>query len=178
MSEDNAVSILPPSSIDRRLIRGAAKYMTAQQLSEYVLGQLTPAQAQNRVIELLESKTILDEVKERRLLLVQMAEHLDWMKEQRDNPKSWTAISRMYKILSDQIERSTINVSDITGKLAAEHAMYFVEALNVGFEKIARAIAEKGEIVIPEEDILELVEVGSTASKEYLDRVTVKELDA
>ena len=152
--------------------------MTANELSEYVLGQLTPEQAANRVQELLESKTILDEVKERRLLLVQMAEHLDWMKQQRDNPKSWTAISRMYKVLSDQIERSTINVSDITGKLAAEHAMYFVEALNVGFDKIARAIAEQNEIVIPEEDILELVQVGSSASKEYLDRVTVKELDA
>lgn len=178
MSEDKAVSILPPSSIDRRLIRGAAKYLTPQELSESVLGQLSPAQAQDRVLELLESKTILDEVKERRLLLIQMAEHLDWMKDQRENPKSWTAISRMYKVLSDQIERSNINVADITGKLGQEHAMYFVEALSLGFDKIVRAIAERNEIVIPEEDILELTQVGSEASKEYLDRVTVKSLDA
>lgn len=177
MSEDNAVSILPQSSVDRRLIRAGAKYASAQELSDATLGMLTPAQAQDRLLELLESKTILDEVKERRLLLIQMAEHLDWMKTQRDNPKSWTAIARMYKVLSDQIERSTINLSDVTGKLASEHAMYYVDALTIGFEKIVRAIAERDDIILEEEEVLELTQVGASASREYLDRVTVKSLD-
>lgn len=170
-------SILPASSIDRRLIRAAAKYATPQELSDAVLNKLTPAEAQDRVLELLESKTILDEVKERRLLLIQMAEMLDWFREQKDNPKAWAAIPKMFKLLSDQIERSQINVNDISGKLASDHAMYFIDALMIGFEKITRAIAEANDIIIPEEDIMDLVQVGSAASKEYLDRVTVKELD-
>lgn len=171
---DETNSILPASSIDRRLLQAAAKYATAEEMSEAVLGRLTPAQCAERVHHLLTSKTILDEVQERRLLLIQMAEWLDWLKTQRDNPKSWAAISRTMKLLSDQVERSNINVSDVSTKLATEHARYFVDGFTLGFERVLKALGERDEIVIEEDEIQELLEIGAHASHEYIERVTQK----
>lgn len=167
-------SILPASSIDRRLIKAAAAYKTPEEMSEMVLGKLTPAQCLERVNELLDSKTILDEVKERRLLLVQMAEWVDWLKSKRDDNASWAAINRAMKLLSDQIERANINITDVSTKLATEHARYFADAISIGFEKVIRAIAERDDIIIEEDEVMELMQIGTGASAEYLDRVTSK----
>lgn len=137
------------------------------------MGQLTPAQAVERLNQILDSVTILDEVKERRLLLIQMAEHLEWMKEHRGDNKAWGAISRMFKLVSDQIERTNINIDDISTKLAVEHARYFVEAFMMGFDKMLRAVSERDDIIIEEHELLELAQVGAKAAEEHLDRVTV-----
>lgn len=174
MSEAEVATILPSSSMDRRLLRAAAKYATPNELSEAVLGKLSPAQAAERVKELLDSKTILDEVQERRLALFTMAEHLDWLKSQRDNPKAWGPTARMFKIVSDQIERANINLTDVSTKLATDHAQYFIDGFVLGFEKVLRALQERDEIEIPEEEIIELMEVGAHASREYVERVTAR----
>lgn len=171
------VSILPSSSIDRRLIRAAAKYATPEEMSEAVMGKLTPAQCVDRVKTILESKTVFDEVQERRLLLVKMSEHLDWMHSQRENEKSWGAIARMYKVVSDQIERANINLTDVSTKLAADHAQYMVEGFMVGLERILKELREEREIVVDDEDVIELMQVGVNASQEYIERVTMKEID-
>ena len=139
------------------------------------MGQLTPAQCAERVQELLASKTMLDEVAERRLLLVQMAEHLDWMKSQRENPASWSSIARMYKVLSDQVERTNINVSDISTKLAEDHARFFADAIVLGFEKMIRRIEESSDIVIEDDEFQEILEVGASTSEKYLEGVTVRD---
>ena len=166
-------SILPASSIDRRLIRAAAKYATPRELSEAVLGQLTPEQAQARVLEILDSKTILDEIQERRILLVQMAEHLSWMREQKYNEKSWTAISQMFKIVSDQVERSNISLTDVSTKLAADQARMFVDGYVMGFEAVLKNLKAR-DIEIEDDAVLELVQVGADASAAYVDTVTQK----
>lgn len=170
-------SILPASSMDRRLLRAAAKYATPQELSEAVLGKLSPAQAQERVLQILDSKTALDEVQERRLLLVQMAEHLDWMREQRHNPKAWTSISQMFKIVSDQIERANVNLTDVSSKLGADHAQYFIDGYMVGFERMLRVLKDEHSLDVPEEIVLEVMESGIMESKDYVDRVTLKEIE-
>lgn len=165
-------SILPASAVDRRLIRGAAKYLSANELSESVLGQLTPAQCQDRVIELLDSKTILNEVQERRMLLVRMSEHLDWIQGQRDNPKAWGAIAKQFKLVSDQIERANVTLTDVSSKLGAEQASFFVQGYVVGFDAILKRLEDQ--LAIPEEEIIELMQVGTKASEEYVETVTQK----
>ena len=71
-------ALMPKQSIDRRLIRAAMKIgHTAQDLSNAVNGQLSPAQALDRTSELLTGATIWDEVQERRLLLIRMGAWLD-----------------------------------------------------------------------------------------------------
>lgn len=169
--------ILPPSSIDRRLLKAASQRKTAEEMSEMVLFQLTPAQCLERVTSILDSKNYLDELRERRLLLVEMAEWVDWIKEQRDNPKSWAVIARSLKVLSDQVERSNINVSDMSTKLAAEHARFFAEGFMLGFSKVLEVLQERDMIEVEEEDIAELAELGVGASQEYLERVTVRGAD-
>lgn len=167
-------SILPQSSIDRRLLKAAAAYKTGVEMSELVLGKLTPAQCLDRVNQLIDSKTTLDEVRERRLLLVQMAEWVEWLKSKREDTTSWAAINRAMKLLSDQIERSNVNLTDVSTKLATEHARYFADGYVLGFEKVLRVLAERQEIVIDEDDIQELMEIGASTSSEYLERVTSK----
>lgn len=172
------MSLLPQTSLDRRLLRSAAKYETPEQMSERVLGQLTPAQCIDRVKTLLASRTILDEVEERRMLLISMAEHLDWLRDQRENPKSWNAIGRAYKLLSDQIERANINVNDISTKLAEDHARMFVEGISVGFGVLLKALAERDIIDIPAEDQPELLALAAAESSRYLETQTQKVVDA
>ena len=141
------------------------------------MGKLTPAQCVDRVKTLLESKTVFDEVQERRLLLVQMSEHLDWMKTQRDNPKAWSSIARMYKVVSDQVERANINLTDVSTKLASDHAQYMVEGFMVGLERILKELREERQVEVPDEEVIELMQVGIGASQEYIERVTAKEID-
>ena len=172
------MSLLPQTSLDRRLLRSAAKYETPEQMSERVLGQLTPAQCIDRVKTLLASRTILDEVEERRMLLISMAEHLDWLRDQRENPKSWNAIGRAYKLLSDQIARANINVNDISTKLAEDHARMFVEGISVGFGVLLKALAERDIIDIPAEDQPELLALAAAESSRYLETQTQKVVDA
>lgn len=110
-------------------------------------------------------------------MLFQMAEHLDFLKNQRDNPKSWPHLSRMYKVLSDQIERSNITVSDVSTKLAEAHANYYTEGFLLGFNKVLEIMRER-EILegdIEDDQILELVQSGIGESSEYLSKVTARE---
>lgn len=139
------------------------------------MGQLTPAQAEERLHQILANITILDEIEQRRILLVQMTEHLDWLKEHRGDPKSWGAINRVFKLVSDQIERTNINVEDINTKLATDHARYFIDGFMIGFERALKKLGEDhDEIVIDEEEVLELTQIGAEASKEYLEKVTLR----
>lgn len=173
----DSMSLIPESSVDRRLLRSAAKYETPEQMSERVLGQLTPAQCIDRVKTLLSSRTVLDEVEERRLLLISMAEHLAWLKEKRNDPQSWNAIARSFKLLSDQIERTNINVNDVSTKLAEAHAQMYVEAYMLGFNALLTALTERNMIEVEAEEVQELAGVGISAASRYLEGQTQKVID-
>lgn len=146
--------------------------MSPQELSDSILGQMTPAQCIDRVNHLLESKTSFDEVKERRLMLIRMSDHLDWLEKQRDNDKSWGAIAKQFKLVSDQIERSNITLTDVSSKLGSDQAAFFVQGFIQGFEAILKKLDDRLEI--DEEEIIELMQVGTKASEEYVDSVTQK----
>ncbi len=171
------MSLIPDSSVDRRLLRSAARYESGEVMSERVLGQLTPAQCVERVRSLLSSRTVLDDVEERRLLLIGMAEHLEWLKEQRDNPLSWSAIARSYKLLSDQVERTNVNVGEVSTKLAEAHAASYVEGFVVGFNALLGELSRRGLLEVDAEDVGELVGVGVAESSRFLEARTVKSVD-
>lgn len=170
------MSILPPKAIDRRLVRAAVGFnATPQDLSEAVLGQLSPAEAEDRLHRLLNEVTLLDEVEERRLLLIDMADHLAWMKTKRDDPKMITALNQAFTMVSKQLDKTQINVSDISTKLAVDHAQYMVDAFLAGFNRILRVIESRGDIIIEESEIQELIEVGMKSSQEQIAKVTAGE---
>lgn len=171
------MAIISQRSQDKRILDAAARYASAEEMSEAVMRQLTPAQCKVRLNELLTAKTQLDEVQERRLLLIQMAEHLDWLKRMRDNEKAWPQISRMMKVLSDQIERTNISVGDINTRLSAKYAEYFVTGFTIGMEKMLKAVVERTghEEILEVELVEEVAQIGVEASQEYLTKVTVRE---
>ena len=161
-------------------MRAAAKFATADELSDAVLGKLTPAQALSRVKELLASKTVYDEVEQRQLLLIEIAEQAAWLKEHRDefrgSPTVLSALNRSYKILSDQIERTNINVNEINTHLATRHAEYFMSGFLRGFDAMLTALTKRDdEIVLEVEEVQELMQLGTAAAQEYVERVTVQD---
>lgn len=170
------MTLIPQRSIDKRLLSAQAQYFSPEEMSEHVNRQLTPAQCKVRVNEILTSKSELDEVQERRLLLIQMAENLEWLRGKRDDPKSWGAINRAFKLLSDQIERSNINVADINTKLSSKYAEYFVNAFSIGLERALRSIMKEtgNDDIIDAEIVDDASRLGIEASQEYINRVTVR----
>lgn len=168
------MSILPKASEDRRLIKAANQYMTPEQMSEAVLGQLTPAQCIERLQYLTTHRVTLDEVQERRLLVFAIAEHLEWMKAKREDPKTWAHINRAYKLLSDQVERTNVNIADVSTKLAEAHAQTYVEAYMLGFNALLKTLVERDMLVIEPEDAQELVTLSIAESSRYLDAHTQK----
>lgn len=171
---------MPVAAQDRRLLRAAARFATADELSEAVLGRLTPAQALSRVKELLASKTVYDEVEQRQLLLVQIAEQADWLKDHRDSfsqsPTVLSALNRAYKLLSDQIERTNINVNEINTHLASRHAEYFMSGFLRGFDAMLATLAKReNEVVLDVEEVQELMQIGTTAAQAYVEKVTAQD---
>lgn len=162
------MALLPESSIDRRLLEAQRSYKTPNEMSEAVLRQLSPAECAVRVQDLLNSKTVLDEVQERRALLIGIAEHVEWLKTKRDDPKTWGNISRGMKLLSDQIERTNLNIDDVSTKLAEAHAQTYVEAYMRGFNALLDVMAERGIITVEPGEVAELTQLGISASSEYI----------
>lgn len=150
---------------------------TPRELSEATLGQLSPEEALDRLHWLLDNVTILDEIQERRLIAIDMAEHLAWLKENRENPKMVASIPRMYTILSNQLDKTRINIDDVSTKLAEAHATYYTEGFLLGFNKVLEMLRERDIIEgeLDDSEILELVQSGIGESSEYLKKVTSKE---
>lgn len=168
------------SAIDRRLLKAAAKFASPEELSEAVNGQLTPAQAIDRVKVLLASQDVYTEIEQRRLLLLQMAEFMEHLQEQAkeaNNPAAWAALNRTFKLLSDQIERSAINVEDVSTKLGKAHARYFVEGYMEAFHEILSALRDRGVLEVEAEEMKELARVGLERGMQYIDAVTVNDED-
>lgn len=174
--EYNIMGIVSKSAIDRRLLKAAAKFASPEQLSEAVNGQLTPAQAIDRVKTLLASQDVYSEVEQRRLLLLQMAEFMDYMQEQAqdaNNPAAWSALNRTFKLISDQIERTNINIDDVSTKLGKAHARYFIEGYMEAFYEILAALRERQMLVLEAEEVKELAQVGLERGMQYIDTVTL-----
>lgn len=168
------------SAIDRRLLKAAARFASPEELSEAVNGQLTPAQAIERVKSLLASQDVYSEVEQRRLLLIQMTDFMEHMKvqaQENNDDKAWSALNRTFKLVSDQIERTNINIDDVTTKLGRAHAQYFVEGYMQGFMEVIDALRSRGMIEIDGEEIKELSRIGVERGMNYIEHVTVTEDD-
>lgn len=169
-------ALLPKQSIDRRLILAATKIgHTAQDLSDAVNNELSPAQALARVHELLNAISIHDEVDERRLLLIRMGQWLDDLQTTHGkNLKAAGAINRAFKLVSDQLERSKINIQDVSTRLGEAHAEMFVTAVLKCAEEIIRRTQDESGEILEAEVVQEITSAGASVAQEYLETVTSK----
>ena len=167
-------ALLPKQSIDRRLILAATKIgHTAQDLSDAVNNELSPAQALARVHELLKSMSIYDENDERKLLYIRMGKWLDDLQETHGkNLKAAGAINRAFKLLSDQLNRSQANLDDISTKLGETHAQMFVTAVMRGVEEVVRRMQEESGEILEAEVVQELTMAGADEARKYVATVT------
>lgn len=151
-NEGTSRSILPVSSLDRRLLKAAAARQTPEQMSEAVLSQLTPAQAVTRVKDLIASKDVWTEAEERQLLMYQMQEHLDYLRDNRDNGKVLASIPRMFKIIADALDRSRINLDEVANRISATQARIMVAAIDAIVSRVVTGLIERG--VDVQEDVI------------------------
>lgn len=172
-------ALLPKQSIDRRLILAATKIgHTAQDLSDAVNNELSPAQALARVHELLKSMSIYDENDERKLLYIRMGKWLDDLQETHGkNLKAAGAINRAFKLLSDQLNRSQANLDDISLRLGEKHAEYFVKGYLKGFEEVIRRVQDESGEILDAEVVHEITSAGASAAQEYVETVTSRPVD-
>lgn len=172
------MGIIPAKAIDRRLIAAATKIgHTPRDLSDAVAGQLSPVEAQDRVFEILDSITRYDEVQERRLFLLKAGKWLDDMMEGHgDDPRVFNSINRAMKLVSDQIERTNIDIDDVSTRLAVAHAEVFVRGILIGVNTALDALREREEIAIEAEVIEEITKEAVTAANDYVDTVTERPL--
>lgn len=172
-------ALLPKQSIDRRLILAATKIgHTAQDLSDAVNNELSPAQALARVHELLKSMSIYDENDERKLLYIRMGKWLDDLQETHGkNLKAAGAINRAFKLLSDQLERSRVNVDEISLRLAEKHAEYFVTGYRKALDEVLSRIQDESGEILEAEVVQEITSAGALVGMEYVETVTSKPAD-
>lgn len=137
-------SILPASSLDRRLISSAAKHHTPEQMSEAVLGKLTPAQCVDRVKVILSSRDVWTEIESRQLLMSQMQDHLTWLQENRENEKVLSSIPRMYKLVSESLDKSRINLDEVTNRINDTQARLLVSAIDAIVSRLVAGLIKHG----------------------------------
>ena len=168
------MGIIPAKAIDRRLLTAATRIgHTPRDLSEAVAGQLSPPEAQARVFEILDSVTQYDEVQERRLFLLKAAKWLDDMIDGHgDDPRVFNSINRAMKLVSDQIERTNIDVDDVNTRLASAHAEMFVRGILVGVNKALESVQERESVAVEVEILEDIVKESVEAASAYIETVT------
>jgi hypothetical protein len=171
-----ASALLPKSAIDRRLLDAAQKIgHSAEDLSEAVNAMLTPAQALARVKEMLGGIAAYDENEQRKLLLIRMSQWVDDLMEAHGtSSRTIGGINRALKLVSDQLERSSMNVNEVSTKLSQAHANYFVTGFMKGFELAMKRAQEASGEILDAEVIDDIMQESVKAAHHYVETVTAK----
>jgi len=151
MFEDGSV----PRSVDQQLIRAAASdKRSPRELSAAVGGQLSPERARMRLEELLDDSDYLTYVRERRLLILNMRELLDTTAKDALKGNDSNA-RRMYldtlKAIADRLDKTQINLDDVSTKLSSAFAQVMAEAIGNAFDAIPKALQTRGMVLDMEE---------------------------
>ena len=151
MFEDGSV----PRSVDQQLIRAAASdKRSPRELSNAVGKQLSPERARMRLEELLDDSDYLTYIQERRLLILNLRELLDTTSKHALKGNDSDA-RRMYldtlKAIADRLDKTQINVDDVSTKLSSAFAQVMAEAIGNAFDAIPKALQTRGMVLDMEE---------------------------
>jgi len=152
MFEDGSV----PRSVDQQLIRAAASdKRSPRELSAAVGRQLSPERARMRLEELLDDSDYLTYVQERRLLILNLRELLDTTAKETLKTGADNNSRRIYldtlKAIADRLDKTQINVEDVSTKLSSAFAQVMAEAIGNAFDAVPKALQTRGMVLDMEE---------------------------
>lgn len=138
--------ILEPSRLMKRLLDGAIRKMTPQELSASVNGQLSPEECVVRLREFLGSVDYLDDVAFRRLLLVEIGNFLESLRTDAIDlgaPRARDTFLKTLKIMLDEASRQMPELDDMISTIGKAHAEMFVQASMAGIAAYRAGLEER-----------------------------------
>ncbi len=135
MSTGKSVGILEPSRLMKRLLEGAVRKLSPEELSASVNGQLSPEECVVRLKEFLRSTDYLDYVETRSLLLVEVGNFLESLREDAidfGKDRSRDQFLRTLQLMLEQTQKQMPELDDMISKIGKAHAEMFVQAAMAG----------------------------------------------
>lgn len=173
-----ASELLPKDAMDRRLLTIAAQkvgQVSGEELSQSVLGQITPAQALLRTKELLSSLDQFTIAEQQKLVLIEAAHLLESTRSgaMSSNSRSQAQHLATLKFISDRLDASIVSVDDIITRFSREHAKFFANALVGAFEIVRLELESRG-IPLTEDQADEIIQSAAEKGLSYIEEVTIQ----
>lgn len=130
-----SVGILEPSRLMKRLLEGAVRKLSPDELSESINGQLSPEESVLRLKEFLRSTDYLDYVETRSLLLVEVGSFLESLRVDAidfGKDRARDQFLRTLQLMLDQTQKQMPELDDMISKIGKAHAEMFVQAAMAG----------------------------------------------
>lgn len=143
------------SKVDQRLLVAAvSEKRSAKELSAAVNGFLTPEEALLRLKQLLSDTNPLDDVEERKLLVLDARRVMGILNDsvEAGNTQAIETYRKYLTTVADRLDKAMVNVDAISTKLTSAYAQVMADAIVAAFNKIPEALDQRGVVL----DMIEL----------------------
>ena len=180
-----SVGILEPSRLMKRLLEGAVRKLTPEQLSESVNGQLTPEECLLKLKEFLRSTDYLDYVETRSLLLVEVGNFLESLRVDAidfGKDRARDQFLRTLQLMLEQTQKQMPELDDMISKIGKAHAEMFVQAAmagissyRAGLEAILRERGQLEVLTLSDEEWAEIEEGAQSGARRALEMRVIED---
>lgn len=126
------------SSIDRILLRGAASHKSPRELSEMTNGTISPEDAAQRVLEVLDSRDWLSVAQAKMLLVDQMHELKDALMEKAIRYQSVAAaipLVSVLQLIEKTIAAEKLDLNKAMAEISQAHARLMLQGISIALER-------------------------------------------
>lgn len=148
MAGDGYSRTLANGPLDRKLLRAAADGLSAVEMARAVGNDITPAQARQRVEDLLNSRPHWTIFQEHQLILEDINATISSLRSWAD-AGSTKHIGEMTKLLTlklKELERRSISPEDAAQIIREGQGRIFLQGINAVYDIVARSLTEKYQI--------------------------------
>ena len=125
-------------NMDRILLRGAKAHKSLKEISALTNGVIKPAEAGVRILEILDSRDWLSEAQKKMLLLDDMFELKDQLREQAIEFKNKDAVKPLISLLA-QIDKTMaaekFDLAKAMSEISRAHAALMLSAISLALER-------------------------------------------
>lgn len=142
------------SKVDQRLLVAAvSEKRSAKELSAAVNGFLTPEEALLRLKQLLSDTNPLDDVEERKLLVLDARRVMGILNDsvEAGNTQAIETYRKYLTTVADRLDKAMVNVDAISTKLTTAYAQVMADSVLAAFEAMPKALEERGIVLDMEE---------------------------